>query len=149
KLVELRPKIASFTTDSWRPQMIVGDLSIAMCYSSDAAEIKEENEDLRYITPYSGSSLWIDTMVIPKSAPNPDAAYKWIDFMLRPDIAATLVKRLKFATPSRLAYEKLPDVLRNDPTLFPPESILARSEMIHDLGEANEIYERYWTRLTS
>jgi Spermidine/putrescine-binding periplasmic protein len=149
KLVELRPKIASFTTDSWRPQMIVGDLSIAMCYSSDAAEIKEENEDLRYITPYSGSSLWIDTMVIPKSAPNPDAAYKWIDFMLRPDVAATLVDRLKFATPSRLAYEKLPDVLRNDPTLFPPESILARSEMIHDLGEANEIYERYWTLLTS
>lgn len=149
KLVTLRPAIASFTTDSWRPQMIVGDLLIAMCYSSDAAEIMEENEDLRYITPDSGSSLWTDTMVIPKSAPNPDAAYKWINFMLQPDIAATLVERLKFATPSRLAYERLPESLRNDPTLFPPESVIARSEAISPVGEATEIYERYWTQLTS
>ncbi len=149
KLMVLRPAIASFTTDSWRPQMIVGDLLIAMCYSSDAAEIMEENEDLRYITPDSGSSLWTDTMVIPKSAPNPDAAYKWINFMLQPDIAATLVERLKFATPSRLAYEKLPENLRNDPTLFPPESVIARSEAISPVGEATEIYERYWTKLTS
>lgn len=149
KLVTLRPAIASFTTDSWRPQMIVGDLLIAMCYSSDAAEIMEENEDLRYITPDSGSSLWTDTMVIPKSAPNPDAAYKWINFMLQPDIAATLVERLKFATPSRLAYERLPENLRNDPTLFPPESVIARSEAISPVGEATEIYERYWTQLTS
>ena len=149
KLVTLRPAIASFTTDSWRPQMIVGDLLIAMCYSSDAAEIMEENEDLRYITPDSGSSLWTDTMVIPKSAPNPDAAYKWINFMLQPDIAATLVERLKFATPSRLAYERLPENLRNDPTLFPPESVIARSEAISPVGAATEIYERYWTQLTS
>lgn len=149
KLVTLRPAIASFSTDSWRPQMIVGDLFVAMCYSSDAAEIMEENEDLRYITPDSGSSLWTDTMVIPKSAPNPDAAYKWINFMLQPDIAATLVKRLKFATPSRLAYERLPEFLRNDPTLFPPESVIARSEAISPVGKATEIYERYWTQLTS
>ncbi|MFM6400681.1 MAG: spermidine/putrescine ABC transporter substrate-binding protein, partial [Planktothrix sp.] len=88
-------------------------------------------------------------MVIPKSAPNPDAAYKWINFMLQPDIAATLVERLKFATPSRLAYERLPESLRNDPTLFPPESVIARSEAISPVGEATEIYERYWTQLTS
>ncbi len=149
KLVKLRPAIASFSTDSWRPQMIVGDLLIAMCYSSDAAEIMEENQDLRYITPDSGSSLWTDTMVIPKSAPNPAGAYKWINFMLQPDVAATLVKRLKFATPSRLAYEKLPKTLRNNPILFPPESVIARSESISPVGKANEIYERYWTQLTS
>ncbi len=149
ELVKLRPAIASFTTDSWRPQMIVGDLLIAMCYSSDAAEIMDENEDLQYITPKSGSSLWTDTMVIPKSAPNPEGAYQWINFMLQPDIAATLVDRLKFATPSKAAYQKLPKTLRNDPTLFPPEDVIARSESIDPLGEVNEIYERYWTRLTS
>lgn len=149
ELVKLRPAIASFTTDAWRPQMIVGDLLIAMCYSSDAAEIMDENEDLQYITPESGSSLWTDTMVIPKSAPNPEGAYQWINFMLQPDIAAKLVDRLKFATPSKAAYQKLPKTLRNDPTLFPPEDVIARSESIDPLGAVNEIYERYWTKLTS
>lgn len=149
KLVQLKPAIASFTTDAWRPQMIVGDLMVAMCYSSDAAEIMEENEDLQYITPQSGSSLWIDTMVIPKSAPNVEGAYQWINFMLQPDVASQIVERLKFATPSELAFKKLPKTLRDDPTLFPPESVIAKCETVSPLGKVTDVYERYWTKLTS
>ncbi|MEL7037362.1 MAG: spermidine/putrescine ABC transporter substrate-binding protein [Cyanobacteria bacterium J06592_8] len=149
KLAELQPAIASFTTDAWRPQVIVGDLLLAMCYSSDAAEIMPENEDLRYITPKSGSSLWTDTLVIPKSAPNPDGAYQWINFMLQPDIAAQIVERLSFATPSQLAYKKLPKDLQNDATLFPPESVIEKCEALAPVGEASDIYDRYWTKLTS
>jgi spermidine/putrescine transport system substrate-binding protein len=150
KLAELQPAIASFTTDAWRPQIIVGDLLIAMCYSADAAEIMPENEDLRYITPKSGSSLWTDTLVIPKSAPNPDGAYQWMNFMLQPEIAAQVVERLSFATPSQLAFRKLPKSLRDDPTLFPPESVIERSESLAPISTAvSEIYDRYWTKLTS
>ncbi len=150
KLRELQPAIASFTTDAWRPQIIVGDLLIAMCYSADAAEIMPENEDLRYVTPASGSSLWTDALVIPKSAPNPDGAYQWMNFMLRPEIAAQVVERLSFATPSQLAFQKLPKSLREDPTLFPPEYVIARSEAVAPVSpETNEMFDRYWTRLTS
>ncbi|MEB3883200.1 spermidine/putrescine ABC transporter substrate-binding protein [Lyngbya sp. CCY1209] len=150
ELVKIRPAIASFTTDAWRPQIIVGDLLLAMCYSSDAAEVMPENEDLAYITPDSGSSLWIDTLVIPKSAPNPDGAYQWINFMLQPDVAAQIVERLSFATPSRVAFRKLPKELRNDRALFPPESVIARSETLSPLPpEINALFDRYWTRLTS
>ncbi|CDM97801.1 ABC transporter substrate-binding protein [Limnospira indica] len=150
ELVKLRGAIASFTTDAWRPQMIVGDLLLAMCYSSDAAEVMPENEDLEYITPVSGSSLWIDTLVIPKSAPNPEGAYQWINFMLRPDIATQIVERLSFATPSLVAYRQLPQELREDPALFPPESVIANSETVSPLPpEITALFDRYWTRLTS
>lgn len=150
ELMKIQPAIASFTTDAWRPQMIVGDLLLAMCYSSDAAEVMPENEDLAYITPVSGSSLWIDTLVIPKSAPNPDGAYKWINFMLQPDIAAQIVERLSFATPSLVAFRKLPQEIREDPALFPPESVIANSETISPLPpDITSIFDQYWTRLTS
>ena len=149
KLAQLKPAIASFTTDAWRPQVIVGDLLVAMCYSSDAAEIIPENEDLKYITPDSGSSLWTDTLVIPKSAPNPDAAYKWINFMLQPDIAARIVERLSFATASQPAFEKLPKSLSNDSTLFPPPSVIEKCVGIAPVGEISEVYDLYWTKLTS
>lgn len=150
RLVTLKPAIASFTTDAWRPQVLVGDLKLAMCFSADAAEIMTESEDLNYITPASGSSLWTDTLVIPKSAPNPDGAYQWINFMLQPDIAAQIVERLSFATPSQVAFEMLSEELREDPTLFPPESVIAKCEGLAPLGvEMEEVYERYWTKLTS
>lgn len=149
ELLILRPAIASFTTDGWRSQILVEDLLIAMCYSSDAAEIKPENEDLEYITPRSGSSLWTDTLVIPTNAPNPDGAYQWINFMLQPDIAAEIVERLSFATPSRVAYQRLPEELKEDPTLFPPESIIEKCESLAPLGEYEEVYDEYWTKLRS
>jgi spermidine/putrescine transport system substrate-binding protein len=149
QLAALKPAIASFTTDAWRPQIIVGDLLVAMCYSSDAAEVMPENEDLQFITPDSGSSLWTDTLVIPKSAPNPDAAYKWINFMLQPDIAARIVERLSFATASQLAFDKLPKTLSDDPTLFPPQSVIEKCIGIAPVGEVSEVYDLYWIKLTS
>ncbi|MGB3510488.1 MAG: extracellular solute-binding protein [Microcoleaceae cyanobacterium] len=149
ELLILRPAIASFTTDGWRSQILVEDLLIAMCYSSDAAEIKPENEDLEYITPRSGSSLWTDTLVIPKTAPNPEGAYQWINFMLQPDIATKIVERLSFATASQVAYQKLPEELKEDPTLFPPESIIEKCESLAPVGDFEEVYDKYWTKLTS
>ncbi|MGF1492917.1 MAG: spermidine/putrescine ABC transporter substrate-binding protein [Microcoleaceae cyanobacterium] len=149
-LSELKPAIASFTTDAWRPQVIVEDLLIAMCYSSDAAEVMPENDALQYVTPRSGSSLWTDTLVIPKFAPNPEAAYQWINFMLQPDVASRIVERLSFATPSQLAFRKLPKDLQNDATLFPPESVIEKCEGITPVSDdITEVYDRYWTRLTS
>ncbi|MEG4046672.1 spermidine/putrescine ABC transporter substrate-binding protein [Microcoleus sp. Pol17_C1] len=149
KLVELKPAIASFTTDAWRPQMLTGDLKVAMCYSSDANEVISDNDKLKYVVPKSGSSLWTDTLVIPKGSPNPEAAYKWINFMLQPDVAASLVERLSFSTPSEDAFSLLPPEVRENDILFPSEDILKKCEGVAPVGKFMEVYDRYWTQLTS
>jgi spermidine/putrescine transport system substrate-binding protein len=150
KLVELKPYLASFTSDAWRPQVLSGDLIVAMCYSSDANEIMEENEDLRYVLPKSGSSVWMDTLAIPKTAPNVEGAYAWINFMLQPDVAAQICERLSFATPNQEAFELLPPEIQENQSLFPSESALERCEGVAPVEEKiTEVYDNYWTRLTS
>lgn len=150
KLAVLKPAIATFTTDAWRDQMLAGDLVLAMGYSVDGVLVTRENPKLKYVIPASGTSLWSDTMVIPKTAPNPDAAYAWINYMLQPSVSAQITERLLFATPNQAAYDQLPTPLRNDQTLFPPESLLTKSETIAPVDQAvSELYEKYWTRLTS
>ena len=149
KLVELKPAIASFTTDAWRPQMLTGDLKVAMCYSSDANEVISDNDKLKYVVPKSGSSLWTDTLVIPKGAPNPEAAYKWINFLLQGDVAASLVERLSFSTPSEDAFSLLTPELRENELLFPSEAVLKNCEGVAPVGKFMEVYDRYWTQLTS
>ncbi|MGB3613976.1 MAG: extracellular solute-binding protein, partial [Elainellaceae cyanobacterium] len=94
-------------------------------------------------------SVWTDTMVMPKSAPNPEAAYAWMNFMLDPEIAAKAVESLYFATPNQAAYDLLSDELKDNKDLFPPEEILAKCEGIAPVGDATELYERYWTEITS
>jgi len=149
RLQTLKPAIAAFDTDAWQNQILAGDLLLAMSYSADAIRVSQENPSLRYVIPRSGSSLWTDTMVIPNTAPNPDAAYAWINFMLQPDVAAQMCQRLSIATPNQVAVEQLPPELRNNTNLFPPESILQNCERIAPLGEVDAVYDRYWTQLTS
>jgi len=149
KLRELKPAIASFTTDAWKEQILAGDLLIAMGYSADAIEVTEENPDLKYVIPRSGTSLWTDTMVIPKTAPNPEAAYSWISFMLEPSVAALVTETLNFATANNTALKNLPEKITKNPTLFPPESVLTKAERITPVGEFSEVFDNYWTQLRS
>jgi spermidine/putrescine transport system substrate-binding protein len=149
-LAELKPAIASFTSDAWRDQLLAGDLWIVMGYSSDAVGVMNEDSRINYVIPASGTSLWSDTMVIPKTAPNPNAAYAWINYMLQPAVAAQVTERLFFATPNQAAFDQLPLALQQNTSLFPPAQLLANCERIAPLDRSVvEIYERYWTKLTS
>ncbi|MBW4578525.1 MAG: spermidine/putrescine ABC transporter substrate-binding protein [Tildeniella nuda ZEHNDER 1965/U140] len=150
KLTLLKPAIASFTTDAWRDQLIAGDLLIAMGYSADAMAVTLANPALKYAIPSSGTSLWSDTMVIPKTAPNPDVAYAWINYVLQPSVAVQMTERLNFATPNQSAHDQLPAPLRDNEILFPSENLLTKCEGIAPVKEATtELYEKYWTQLSS
>jgi spermidine/putrescine transport system substrate-binding protein len=149
KLKELKPHIAAFDTDSWRNQILAGDLLIAMCYSGDGLKVAKENPKLKYVIPKSGSSLWTDTMVIPKTAINLDGAYAWMNFMLKPETAAQISQRQILAPPNQVAVEQLPENIRNNAGLFPDDDILDKCERIAPIGEIEQKYARYWTELTS
>ena len=149
KLKTLKPSVAAFTSDSWRSQILSGDLVLAICYSSDANEVIKENPKFKYVVPRSGSSLWTDTLAIPQCAPNPGAAYAWIDYMMQPEVAAAICERLSFPTANRAAYNMLPDGVRNNLVMFPPDSTIAQCESIAPVWEFSAIYDRYWTELTS
>ncbi|MDX2229662.1 MAG: spermidine/putrescine ABC transporter substrate-binding protein [Leptolyngbyaceae cyanobacterium bins.349] len=152
KLVQLKPAVTTFTTDAWRDRLLAGDLTLAMAYSADAVRLIQENPDakLRYVIPTSGTSLWSDTMVIPVTSPNVDAAYEWINFMMQPSVAVDVTRRLFFATPNQAAYDQLPAPLRNNRSLFPPEEVIQACERIIPLEpKVLELYEQYWTKLTS
>jgi spermidine/putrescine transport system substrate-binding protein len=150
KLRELQPHIAAFKTTGFENEILAGDLSVSMTYSSDAIALTLEDERLDYVIPTSGTSLWTDTIAIPTSAPNLDAAYQWINFLLEPEVAKAAVERLFFATANQAAFDLLPDDIRNNPHLYPAEEVLANSEGIQSIDTAsNDLFDRFWTEITS
>ena len=149
KLVELKPAIASFKSFGYQDELLGGDLLLSMSYSVEAISMVEEDENMAYVIPKSGSSIWTDTMTIPTSAPNVDAAYEWINFMLQPEILTKAVEDLKFAPPNGASLEMLSAELKSNEDMFPPEEIIALCEGIAPVGEANDLYDQYWTELTS
>lgn len=149
RLAELKPHIASFKSFGFEEQLLGGDLSMVMSYSVDAIGATLADDRMEYVIPASGSSVWTDTMVIPTSAPNVEAAYAWINFVLQPEVSKDAVERLSFATPNGAAYDQLSDTLKKNKNLFPAESILAKCEGIAPIGDAINLYDQYWTKITS
>ncbi len=149
KLKAIKGAIAAFDTDAWRNQIVAGDLLLAMCYSSDGVKISQDYPKFKYVLPKSGSSLWTDTIVMPRAAPNADGAYAWINFILRPEVAAQMTQRLGIATPNRAGFDLLPKKIQDNSSLFPPQSLLKKCERVTPLGAFEQVYERYWTELTS
>lgn len=149
KLLELKPTLASFKSFGWQDELLSGDLLMSMVYSVEGIPVSLENPKFKYVIPASGSSVWTDTIVIPTTAPNVDAAYEWINFNLRPEVSQATVERLFFATPNRAALEMLSQDLLDNKNLFPPEDLLAKCEGIAPVGDANALYDEYWTKVTS
>lgn len=150
RLLELKPHLATFKSSGFEDEVLGGDLNIVMAYSGDAIAVTMEDDRMEYMIPSSGSSLWTDTMAIPTSAPNVDAAYQWINFVLEPEVSKAAVERLFFATPNQAAYELLPQELKNNKDLYPPEQILAKCEGIQSVDNAtNDLFDQYWTQVVS
>ena len=148
-LEELKPSLSAFTTDGWRDRIIPGDILIAHAYSVDALDVIAENSDLDYIVPASGATVWTDGIAIPKTAPNVEAAYAWMNYVLDPESASEVVSRLRLATPNEKTFEMLPSALKEDRRLFPTDAVLAKCEALANVGDAIDLYDRLWTQLTS
>jgi spermidine/putrescine transport system substrate-binding protein len=148
KLQQLKPSLASFTTDAWRDPLISGDLWVAMCFSTDATELMKDNPQLRYVIPSSGSTLWVDTMVIPVTAPNPESAYDWINYVINPARSAQLTATLGYAPVTQAAIDLLSPEVRQDPVKFPSAEAIARCETMKNLTPAaTSAIQKYWTQV--
>jgi spermidine/putrescine transport system substrate-binding protein len=150
RLQALKPHLASFTTDAWRDPLVAGDIWIAMAYSTDATDLIKENPDIQYLIPPSGTNLWVDTMVIPVTAPNPQLAYTWMNYVLNPDRADGITQRLGYVPTTQASIDRLSTALRQDPIRFPSSAILAKCETMQTLSEeATALVEKLWTQLKS
>lgn len=149
KLLEIKPALAGFKTFGWEDQLIAGDVAICMTYSTLGNLLPEEHPHLTYIIPESGTSIWTDTLAIPAIALNLDAAYAWINFMLDPENALFAAEEMKINPPNQIAFNQLPAAIKSNTKRFPTPELISKSEGIAPVGEALQIYEKFWTQLKS
>ena len=124
-------------------------VNIGALWNGDAAQAKLKNPAIQYIYPKEGALFWIDSFVIPAQALNVSNAHKFIDFMIRADIAARCVNELQYATPNRIAKNLLSQKIQKNSIIFPPAKLLKNSEFQRDVGDKLELYNLYWNDLRS
>ena len=147
KLKELIPRVRVFDSDSPKQALLSGEVVVGVTWNGEAYIANQENPELEYIYPPEGYSLWMDSMCIPKGAKNTDEAHAFLDYLLRPDVAATISVEMGYSTPNAKAMEVIPEDVRNNPIVYPSEADAERGEFQDYLGEAMKIYDDYWIKL--
>ena len=149
ELIKQKPLIYGYLGDEIKDILVAEDANIGVVYSGDAGVIMSLNDNFKYSLPKEGTNLWIDLMAIPKNSQNPDLAYEFINFLLRPDIQARNAEYLQYSTISSEAKKMLSEEIKNNPALYPPEEDLKNTEVFTDPTEVIELYDRIWTEVLS
>jgi spermidine/putrescine-binding protein len=139
--------VMCYTSDQVIVELASGDSYLSQVYSGDCYQARRENNKIRYAIPEDGCSIWTDNFCVPKSAPNKEFAYRWIDYMLEPAVAAACANFTHYATANGSAFKLVQPELVQDSNLYPGEKILERCEEVADVGAALFIYDRMWTEL--
>ena len=126
-LLDLKPHLLAFETN-YKPLLISGEACMALGWNGDAAALIAQGMPIKYVVPSEGSQIWEDDWAIAVDAPDPELAHTFLNFVMRPEVAAQEARYTRYATGNRSALALLDDEMRNDPSTYPPEDVLQKLE---------------------
>src|SRR6195256_3059737 len=148
-LLKVRPYIRSFDSTEYLNGLANQEICIAMSWSSDYAQSKARaraagvNVNLAFTVPKEGTNQNFTSLLIPEGAPHPEAAYKFINFILRPDVIAEITNEIYYGNDNSASRSLIKPHILSAPTLYPTPEIEAR---LYRAAEASAATERIRTR---
>ena len=126
-LLRLKPHLLAFETN-YKPLLASGKASLSLGWNGDAAVLAAQHVPIRYVVPSEGSQIWEDDWAIAAGAPNPELAHMFLNYVMRPEVAAQEARYTRYATGNRSALGLLDENMRNDPAAYPPGDVLDKLE---------------------
>ena len=118
-----RSRVRKFTSDTYIDELAASETWVAQGWSGDVFQAQDQNADVSYVIPKEGSLRFVDVMAIPKGAPHPGNAARFMNYTLHPKAQARISKYVSYGTPVSLAKPLLPTDQTADPSIYPPASI--------------------------
>lgn len=146
-LIAQKPMLAGYNSTNFADLVSSGEACIVQSWSSSVLQAIADNPDVVYVLPEEGGTMWIDGYSVLKDAPNKEAAYKFLSYILRPEVAAKTTELTKTATVVPASKELLPPEVANNSAIFPAEETIANADFILDVGDAMKFYQDGWTRV--
>jgi spermidine/putrescine transport system substrate-binding protein len=132
-----------------RDQAVAGDVLAAQAWAVTAAQAMAAAPGrLAFAFPRDGFPRFADNIAILRESRRVEAAHRWINYLLRPEIAARTVMATHTASANGEALRHLPPAIGQDPVLYPPAEVLSRGEWFEAQSAASQkIRDRLWTEI--
>jgi spermidine/putrescine transport system substrate-binding protein len=145
-----KPLLRAYLNEEVRDQVVAGDVLVAQMWAQVAEVAMESAPGLKFAYPTEGYALYADVCAILRESEHVPLAHEFINYLLRPQVAAAVVVELRGATANAAARAILPQSLSENPILYPAPEVLARGEWFRPLPQAAQrLRDRYWTEIKS
>lgn len=138
-LMAARPYVTRLSSSGYIDELANGQLCVVMGYSGDINIARQRaiegktGQDIEALIPPKGATLFFDSMAIPKDAPHPNNAHVFINYILRPEVHASLTNTVFYANPNTASKKFVDKAVAENPTVFlspadmkkmtPPDSV--------------------------
>ncbi|MBE6709221.1 MAG: spermidine/putrescine ABC transporter substrate-binding protein [Ruminococcaceae bacterium] len=145
KLLEQNKVLQGRVMDEVYNKMEGENAAIAPYYAGDFLTMKENNDDLEFVYPKEGVNIFVDSMCVPSSCQNYEAALLYINFMLEPEIGLANAEYICYASPNTTVVNNEEYSLKDSEILYPSEENMPKVQYFHDLDpEIRSYYESLW-----
>jgi len=155
-LVAIRPYVRMIHSSNYIDALANGEICLAVGWSGDVLQSRDRAEEVgqgvevAYTVPKEGTIIWFDMYAIPADAPHPSNAHAFINFMMKPEVAAANSNFVNFATGNAASLQLVDESVRNDPGVYPSAEVKAK--LFPDLAASDDftrLVNRSWTRFTT
>jgi len=140
------PNIGAFRYDVI-PLVTAGDIAAGHYYVGGVLNVLQSPELLGFVIPEEGATMYQEDLCLLATAPNVENARLFMEFMLRPEIAARNAERLTNGPVNLAANDLLPEELRSNPSINPSPEVRATLQIFEDMGSDLRLYTRAWDRI--
>jgi len=155
-LLAVRPYVTKFHSSEYISALANGEICVAIGWSGDVLQARDRaaeadtGVEVAYNAPKEGALMWFDMMAIPADAPNPEAAHKFLDFILDAENMAAASNYVYFANGNKASQEFLNEDVIGDTAIYPDEETLSTLYTVQPLDpKTQRTVTRLWTKIKS
>ena len=152
-LLKIRPFIRNIHSSEYIEALANGDLCLSVGYNGDIMQARDRANDankgttIQYFVPKEGTILWFDMLAMPADAPNPDSAYAFMNYMMKPDVMAAVSNFKRYANANAAALPLVDKSVTDDPGIYPPPEQRKRlSVQLADSIDQTRAITRVWQK---
>ncbi|MET1079852.1 MAG: polyamine ABC transporter substrate-binding protein [Pseudomonas sp.] len=154
--LKIRPSVTYFHSSKYISDLANGNICVAVGYSGDMYQAKSRAEEAKagvqvgYQIPKEGAGTFFDMVAIPADAANVEGAHAFMNFLMRPEIMASITNEVQFPNGNAAATPLVDEAIRTDPGIYPSDAVMAKLYALTDLPPGvQRTMTRSWTKIKS
>jgi putrescine transport system substrate-binding protein len=155
-LESIRPYVRKFHSSEYINGLANGDICLALGYSGDILQAKTRAEEAKagvnvdYAIPAQGAQMWFDVMAIPADAPHVAEAHEFINYMLKPEVAAKATDFVSYANGNKASQAMIDKSVLENPAVYPTPEVLAKLFTVTPYDtKTQRVVTRLWTKVVT